>query len=235
MKKTALITGASRGIGAACARALHEDGFDVVINYLNSEEKALSLAKELDCRAIKADVSDPEAVSEMVKSVGDVDVLVCNAGMAMQKMLTDTSFDEWQKIFAVNTAGVFNACKAAIPSMVHKKSGRIITVSSIWGIAGASCEAAYSASKAAVIGLTKSLAKELGPSGITVNCVAPGVIDTDMNAMLSEDILDELRCDTPLGRIGTPEDIANLVSFLASDKASFITGQVITSDGGFIL
>ncbi len=233
--KKALITGSSRGIGAACARKLCEDGFEVVINYKNSEASALALAKELGCTAIKADISDRTQVEEMFSKIGGVDVLVCSAGIARQQLFTDITPEDWREIFAVNLDGVFNCCQCALPHMIHEKSGKIITVSSIWGITGASCESAYSASKAAIIGLTKALAKELGPSGIRVNCVAPGVIDTDMNRALGSDTLEALKEETPLGVLGTPEDIASAVSFLASRNADFITGQVISPNGGFLI
>ncbi len=233
--KTALITGASKGIGAACARELSAGGYRVVINYLTDKASAEKLARELGGIAIHADVSDRRQVDDMFSIAGGVDVLVCNAGIAMQKLFSDTSGEDWAQIFAVNSTGVFNCCQAALGHMIHQKYGRIITVSSVWGITGASCEVAYSASKAAVIGFSKALAKELGPSGITVNCVAPGVIDTSMNAELSAVTVKALKEETPLGRIGTPRDVASLVSFLASDKADFITGQVISPNGGFLI
>mgnify|MGYP004733081737 CR=1 FL=1 len=235
MLKTALITGASRGIGAACARALSEAGYRIVINYNRSASPAAALAEELDGLAVQADVSDPVQVAEMFSIAGRIDVLVCNAGISSSGLFTDITPAQWQHIFAVNVGGIFNCCQAALPHMLREKHGKIITVSSMWGITGASCESAYSASKAAVIGLTKSLAKELGPSGITVKCVAPGVIDTDMNACYSPDVLDSLREETPLGTIGQPEDVAALVRFLASDDAKFITGQVIGANGGFLI
>ena len=230
---TALITGASRGIGAACARALKKSGYDVIINYNNSEKEALALANELGAKAVKADVSDPEQVKRMFAEIGSVDVLVCNAGISMFKMFCDMKPDDWHKIFSVNFGGTVNCIQEAIPHMIHNKFGRIITLSSIWGVSGASCESAYSATKAAVIGLTKSLAKELGPSGITVNCVAPGVIDTDMNAHLTLDILEELKDETPLCTIGKAEDVAQAVCYLAS--APFVTGQVLGVNGGFLI
>lgn len=235
MAKTVLITGASRGIGAACARAFKRDKYDVVINYRCSREKARSLSDELSCRAFGADVSDFLQMEEMARHVGDVDVLVCNAGIDMQKMFADTTPEDWRRMFAVNVDGVYNACKLFVPHMVHQKWGRIIVVSSMWGIRGASCEVAYSTSKAALLGFTKSLAKELGPSGITVNCIAPGVIDTDMNADIPAEIMDELQEETPVCRLGKTEDVAELAIFLASERASFITGQIISADGGFAI
>ena len=232
-KNRAIITGASLGIGAECARVLAEDGLSVTVNYLNSEKKALALASEIGGQAVRADVADKPAVDKMVSDVDGVGVLVGNAGIAMQKLFTDTTPEDWRRMFAVNVDGVYNACHAAVPYMVREKWGRIIIVSSMWGIRGASCEVAYSAAKAALIGFTKALAKELGPSGITVNCVCPGVIDTDMNAVLDGETLASLCEETPVGRLGTPRDVAEVVRFLASDKASFITGQVISADGGF--
>ena len=233
--KKALITGASRGIGAACARALCEDGFEVVIGYNSSEDAAKALAEELGGVAVRADVSDEKQAAALVEAAGEVDVIVCCAGMAMQKLFQDTTAEDWRRIFAVNTEGTANVCRAAVPSMIRRKSGVIITVSSMWGQVGASCEVAYSASKAAVIGMTQALAKELGPSGIRVNCVAPGVIRTDMTAALSAETMTALAEETPLGVNGTPEDVADVVRFLASDSARFITGQVIGVNGGLVI
>lgn len=230
---TALITGASRGIGAACARALKVAGYDVIINYNNSEKEAFELAEELGAKAVKADVADAAQVKRMFDEVGGVDVLVCNAGISMFKMFCDMTPDDWNRIFSVNFVGTVNCIESALPNMIHNKYGRIITMSSVWGITGASCESAYSATKAAVIGLTKSLAKELGPSGITVNCVAPGVIDTDMNAHLTPEILEELKEETPVCSIGKAEDVAQAVCYLAS--APFVTGQVLGVNGGFLI
>lgn len=230
---TALVSGASRGIGAAIARALACGGHFVVVNYRESREKAEALAESIGGVAVRADVSDPAAVENMFKVVGNVGILVVNAGIAMQKLFTDTTYDDWRHIFSVNVDGAYNLIQAALPHMIHEKWGRVVLVSSVWGVRGASCEAAYSAAKAALIGLTKALAKELGPSGITVNCVAPGVIDTDMNANLDSETLSALADATPLCRLGTPEDVAALVRFLCSDEACFITGQVIGADGGF--
>ena len=230
---TALITGASRGIGAACARALKIAGYDVIINYNNSEKEAFELAEEFGAKAVKADVADAAQVKRMFDEVGGVDVLVCNAGISMFKMFCDMTPDDWNRIFSVNFVGTVNCIESALPNMIHNKYGRIITMSSVWGITGASCESAYSATKAAVIGLTKSLAKELGPSGITVNCVAPGVIDTDMNAHLTPEISEELKEETPICSIGKAEDVAQAVCYLAS--APFVTGQVLGVNGGFLI
>ena len=243
-QKTALITGASRGIGAATARRLARAGYAVAVNYCSSEERALGLVEELRAEghtamAVRADVSDPEQVQAMVDNVLDkfcqLDILVCNAGRSWVGLLGDMTVAEWRELLSVNLDSVFYCCKAVLPHMIHRKKGRIITVSSMWGQVGASCEAAYSASKAGVIGLTKALAKELGPSGIAVNCVAPGVIDTEMNKNLTGEDLDALREETPLERIGKAEDVAESVLFLASEGADFITGQVLCPNGGLII
>lgn len=241
---TVLITGASRGIGAATARLFVEEGHRVILNYHTSKQAAQQLTDELNtarpcAEAICADVSDPAQVEAMFSRAearfGPVDVLVNNAGVAWQGLLTDMTAAQWDALFAVNVGGMFHCCKRALPGMIHKKQGCIVNLSSIWGIAGASCEAAYSASKAAVIGLTRALAKEVGPSGIRVNCVAPGVVDTDMNAALDAETLAALREDTPLGVIGTPDDIAASIAFLASPRAQFITGQVLSPNGGYLI
>ncbi len=234
MGKKVLVTGASRGIGAACARALANDCDCLVINYLNTDSTAETLAAELGGTAVRADVADSAQVRQMFETMDRLDVLVCNAGISLVKLFTDTTENEWRKLLDTNLGGVINCCQAAIPLMVRQKYGRIIIISSVWGVTGASCEAVYSASKAALIGLTKALAKELGPSGITVNCVAPGVIETDMNAALTPEDRAALISSTPLGMIGEASDVAALVRFLATDEARFITGQVIGVDGGFV-
>lgn len=242
--KSVLITGASRGIGAETARRFAAEGYAVAVNYHASGEAARTLVRELQDQGrtalgVRTDVSDPAQVEAMVRHVleefGKLDVLVCNAGVAGQKLLGDTTPEEWRRMFAVNVDGVFYCCRAVLPHFIHNKAGRIVTVSSMWGITGASCEAAYSASKAAVIGLTRALAKELGPSGITVNCVAPGVIDTEMNGELPPGAMDALREETPLGMLGAPADAAESILFLASDRARFYTGQVLSPNGGMVI
>lgn len=244
MKKTVLITGASRGIGRAAARLFAREGYAVAIHYNQSEAEAFRLKEELSAQGhtaitVQADVSCRDQVFAMVDKTlqyfSQIDILVCNAGIAHQKLFTDITPREWRNFFAVNLDGMFHCCQAVLPSMLHRKAGKIITLSSMWGLAGASCEVAYSATKAAVIGLTRALAKELGPSGITVNSVAPGVIDTDMNRNLDEASIEALKEETPLGVLGTPEDIAASILFLASPGADFITGQVLSPNGGFII
>ena len=240
MKKTALVTGASRGIGAEIARELSKAGYKVLVNYLNNKEKAEALAEEIGGYAFCADVSDYAQVEKMLAEArnlfGGIDVLVNNAGVALpQQLLSDTTEAQWDRLFDVNVKGAFNCTKAITDDMVTNHSGSIINISSIWGITGGSCEVAYSASKAALVGFTKALAKELGTAGIRVNCVAPGVVDTDMNAHLSAEDIASLKEETPLGNVGTPSDIAKIVVFLASDDAKFITGQVITADGGMTI
>ncbi len=239
-----IITGASRGIGAATAKVFAQKGYDVVLNYCHSQQKAEDLAaflrKEYHVQVLpmQADVSNPKEAETFIRSAmvvwGTPSVLVNNAGIAQQKLFTDSTWEEYQTMMNTNAGGVFSCCKAVLPAMIHEKSGAIVNVSSMWGVSGASCEVHYSASKAAVIGLTKALAKEVGPSGITVNCVAPGVIDTEMNGQLSQETLNGLAEETPLSRLGTPEDIARAIYFLASSDAAFITGQVLTVDGGIL-
>ena len=242
--KTALVTGSSRGIGRAVARELAHQGWAVGINYLHREDKAQELVEELtaagcQAAAFQADVADGAAVASMVKELGEtfspVELVVNNAGVAGQSLFQDISDEMWNRYLAVNLGGARNTIKAALPHMISEKRGCIVNISSIWGQRGASCEVAYACTKAGIIALTRSLAMELAPSGIRVNCVAPGVINTDMVQVLGQETLDELAKETPLGRLGTPEDIAYAVSFFASERAGFITGQVLTADGGIIV
>lgn len=242
MGKTVLITGASRGIGRSCALAFAAAGYRVAIHYHHSREAAEALARQLraagcDAACFCADVGDSGGVSAMLRETeaffGRIDVLVCSAGIAQQKLFTETTDADWTQMLATDLSGVFYTCRGVLPGMISRKAGRIITISSVWGVRGASCEVAYSAAKAGVIGLTRALAKEVGPSGITVNCVAPGVIDTDMCACFDGETRAQLAEETPLGRLGTPEDVAQAVVFLASPQAGFITGQVLGVDGGF--
>ena len=242
--KSALITGSSQGIGHAVARELAHQGWAVGINYLTRRDKAQELVEELtgegcQAAAFQADVADGATVEEMVRRLtqtfGPVELVVNNAGVAGQSLFQDISDEMWNRYLAVNLGGARNTIKAVLPHMISEKRGCIVNISSIWGQRGASCEVAYACTKAAIIALTRSLAMELAPSGIRVNCVAPGVINTDMVQVLGQDTLDDLARETPLGRLGTPEDIAAAAAFLASERAGFITGQVLTVDGGFIV
>lgn len=244
MKGTVLITGASRGIGAAAARLFAQEGYHVAVNYCRSRERAEALVRDLQnshfsAQAFQADVSDRAQVERMVgeaaNAFGGIDVLVNNCGVAQQKLFTDLTEEEWDRMFAVNMKSMFHCCQCVLPFMLRRRCGAIVNLSSIWGLAGASCEVHYSASKAAVIGFTKALAKEVGLNGITVNCVAPGVVDTEMNANLSEDDLEALKEETPLARIGLAEEIAQAILFLAGEKARFITGQVLSPNGGIVI
>lgn len=239
-----LVTGGSRGIGAKIVEIFAKDGCNVLINYNNSEKHAKELSDSLNakgCKTVifKADVSDIEQVKDMVNffksKFGTTDVLINNAGIAQTKLFDEITQNDWDRVLNTNLKGVYNCTREVVLDMIKLKKGCIVNVSSIWGITGASCEVHYSASKAGVIGLTKALAKELGPSNIRVNCVAPGVIKTDMLDEYSEDDLQALKEETPLLRLGSPLDVANAVYFLASEKASFITGEVINVNGGFLI
>lgn len=234
--KNVLITGASRGIGAEIAREMSKIGHRVFINYNKSSDAAAALSKEINGILLQCDVKNSDEVLKMAefidKNYGGVDILVNNAGIASVKMLCDTEEADYDEVFDVNMKGIYNVTRAVIPSMVHKKSGKILNISSMWGVTGGSCEVCYSASKAAVIGFTKALAKELGYSNINVNCIAPGVIDTEMNKNLGKEDLAQLAEETPLMRIGKPKDIAKAAVFLTSSDADFITGQVLCVDGG---
>ena len=235
MKKVALVTGGSGGIGTAVCRSLAADGYTVGVGYFTQKEKAEALAAEIGGFPLYGDISRPEDVEKMFAAAGDVELLVSNAGIPRYGLITDLTYQDWRELMGVNLDGAFLCCKAAVPGMVHRKRGCIIIVSSMWGQVGASCESAYSASKSGLCGLTKALAKELAPSGIRVNCVAPGVVRTPMLKPFSEEDLENLRLETPLERLGEPEDVAALVSYLASEKARFMTGQVIGLNGGFVI
>ena len=243
-KRTVLVTGASRGIGKSIATLFAENNYNVLINYNKSEEEAMDLYNSLKSKGYsvdvyKADVSKKEEVNMMINyCIGKfekIDVLINNAGISKTNLFTDISYEEWDEVMATNLNGVFYTTKKALQYMIPEMSGKIINISSIWGMVGGSFEVHYSASKAAVIGMTKALAKELGPSNIQVNCIAPGVIQTDMLNNVSQETLEMLREETPLMKLGTVEDIAHTALFLASENANFITGQVISPNGGFVI
>ena len=231
--KHVVITGGSRGIGAAAVELFAARGDRVTFLYEKEHAAAAAVAEKTGARAICCDVSDSTAVKAVFEAIGDVDVLICNAGIAHYGLMTMTDEATWDRVFDVNVKGMYLCINAAMPAFLKKQSGCVITVSSMWGQVGSSCEAAYSASKGAVIALTKALAKELGPSGIRVNCVAPGVIETDMCAGLDPEILEELAADTPVGRNGTPEDVAKAMEYVS--EATFVTGQVIPVNGGYVI
>jgi 3-oxoacyl-[acyl-carrier protein] reductase len=240
MTRYVLISGGDRGIGAATARAFYAEGYRVAILYHRNEAAARALLKELPgCIAVQCDVSDRAACEAAFRAVeqtlGRVDVLVCNAGISQQKLFTDITPAEWQRMLDVNLTGAFNLCQLALPGMIRRRWGRILTVSSMWGQIGGSCEVHYSAAKAGLIGLTKALAKEEGPSGVTANCVAPGVIETDMMASFSAEDKAALADETPTGRLGTPEEVAAMLVYLAGENAGFITGQVFGVNGGLVI
>lgn len=241
MNNCAFITGASGGIGKAIALRLAADGFDIAACWHTDEAGAKQLGEELEklgtkFRLYQTDVSDfsqmKNVFADALDYFGNVCVLVNNAGMAQQKLFTDISEEEFDRICDVNFKSVYNCCKFAVPHMVNRKSGKIINISSMWGVCGASCETVYSATKAAVIGFTKALGKELAPSNVQVNCIAPGAIDTKMNSILSDKDKAAFAEEIPVGRFGNPEEIAGIVSFLAGKDSSYITAQVITADGG---
>lgn len=244
MKKTVVITGASKGIGAAMAILFARKGYNVVIGYKDSYQLAKMLSSSLSSQGysvlpLKVNVSNKLEtdlfIKEAVYKFGSIDILINNAGIAFSGLITDTEEFDSDKIFDVNLKGVFNCCKSVTPIMVNQKSGKIINISSMWGQVGASCEVAYSAAKAGVIGLTKALAKELAPSGINVNCIAPGLIETTMNSNISVEDLNSFVEDIPLGRMGSAEDVAASALFLASDDSNYITGQILGVNGGYVM
>lgn len=237
--KTVLITGGSRGIGRTMVELFSKNGYAVAFTYKNSENEAKSLAESTGALAIRADsASESEvlcAVNTAMASLGKIDCLINNAGISSFSLFTDITLEAWNEILSTNLTGAFLYSKAVIPGMVSRKCGRIINISSMWGLVGSSCEVHYSAAKAGLIGMTKALSKELGPSGITVNAIAPGVIRTDMNKAISKEDLDALVDETPLMRIGECSDVASAALFLASDEASFITGDVLNVSGGYVI
>ncbi len=239
MLKTVLITGASRGIGAKTAEIFAAEGYTPIINYNNSSDKAMMIAEKTGGIAIKADISDigqtESMVNEIMERYKKIDVLVNNAGVSLVGLFDCADPEKIKRLFDINVFGTLNCTRLVLPHMLKRKYGKIINISSMWGEAGASCEVHYSASKAAIIGFTKSLAKEVGPSGINVNCVSPGFIMTDMNSCFSENEIEEIKNEIPVGRCGEPEDIARAILFLASDSAGFITGQVLGVNGGMVV
>ena len=244
MNRVALVTGAGRGIGRAIALKLAGAGWDVAVNYRTSAAGAEEIASNIiilgrRAIAVQADVADAQAVRAMVADVedrlGPVSLLVNNAGLSWTGLFQDTAYDAWRRLFTVNVDGAYHCIQAVLPRMLHEKEGNIINVTSIWGLHGASCEVAYAATKAALVGLTKSLAAELAPSGIRVNAVAPGCIDSDMLRALGKDTVASLAQESPLGRSGTAEDVAKVVRFLAAAESDVITGRILTADGGFTL
>ncbi len=240
----AVITGASGGIGAEIAKRLSDDGFSVALIYNKNAEKAAALADKIrlsggSAETYRCDIRNSDEVNAVTKKIecefGEISVLVNNAGISVQKLFTDITDDDWLDMINTNLSGAFYFCRAVLPYFIHRKAGRIINISSMWGETGGSCEVHYSAAKAGIIGLSKALAKEVAPSGITVNVVSPGVINTEMVTKLGKDTVDMLREEIPVMRLGTPEDVANAVSFLADDKSSYITGQVISVNGGIVI
>ncbi len=236
-RKNVLITGASGGIGRAMAEAFAEKGYGVAMACWAHPQRAQDVANRIGARVFACDITREEEVDALFSAAeeayGFIDAVVNNAGVSWRGLLTDMTLEEWERVFAVNTRGVFLCCRRALPAMVRRKRGAILNISSMWGQQGASCEAAYSASKAAVIGLTQALAQEVGPSGIRVNCLCPGVIDTPMNASLTPGELGALAEETPLGRMGTPQEVAQAAVFLAEN--TYITGQSLGVNGGFLM
>ena len=239
MNKTVFITGGSRGIGKCAVEAFSREGYNVAFTYLNSQENAENIATGCGAFPIKCDVSNSAdvkcAIDSAINKFGKIDVLINNAGIDEFCLFTDITDEKWHKMIDTNLSGAFYASREALKDMIKRQDGVIINISSMWGEVGASCEVHYSVSKAGLIGMTKALAKEVGPSNIRVNCVSPGVIDTDMNAHLSKEDMEQLKYDTPLGKIGKCEDVCNTLLFLASDKSSFITGQIFGVNGGYII
>lgn len=237
--KNVLITGGSRGIGRACVEKFAREGYAVSFIYNNSDERAVELAARTGARAIKADISNPAeartAVANAIEAMGSVDILVNNAGISLIKLFTDTTDEDYYNVINTNLGGTFFVTREVAKNMISNHFGRIVNVGSMWGKVGASCEVAYSASKAAIEGFTKALAKELGLSGITVNCIEPGVINTEMNAELDENILRELCDETPVGKIGDADELASFIFMIATEKSGFLTGQIIGFDGGFAI
>ncbi len=237
--KTVLITGGSRGIGRAMTELFSQNGYSVAFTYKNSENEAKSLAEITDAIAVKADSTSEEEISSAVRTVleafGHIDCLINNAAVSSFSLFTDISSSLWNETLSVSLTGAFLYSREVCREMIKRKYGRIINISSVWGLTGASCEVHYSAAKAGLIGMTKALAKELGPSGITVNAIAPGVINTDMNKKLSEEDMSSLKEETPLMRLGEPFEVAKAALFLASEDASFITGEVLNISGGFVI
>ena len=231
--KTVVITGGSRGIGAAAVELFAQKGCRVIFLYEKNHTAAEAVVQKTGAEAICCDVADSLQVKRAFASIGDVDILICNAGICHTGLMSSLPEQDWDRLFAVNVKGIYNCVNAAMPAFLKKHAGSVVTVSSMWGQVGASCEAAYSATKGAVIALTQALAKELGPSGIRVNCVAPGVILTDMCANVEPEIMEEMASDTPVGRNGSPMDVAKAMEYLAN--AEFVTGQVLPVNGGYVI
>ena len=232
---TVVITGGSRGIGRAAVELFAQKGHRVFFLYEKNDAAAADVAEKTGATPIRCDVADSAAVKAAFRQIGDVDILICNAGICFYGLLQSMQEEDWDRIFSVNVKGMFLCAQAVLPAMIHKKQGKIVNLSSMWGQVGASCEVAYSAAKGAVIAFTKALAQEVGPSGIQVNCVAPGVIDTEMNRNLSSDTLDALKEEIPLGKLGTAADVAAAIAFLVSGESDYITGQVLAPNGGMII